>query len=789
MNHSGRNYSSRHVSTSPKHSFQRHFSLAKSILVALVLVGGTRLLDKSALATTVRLVPATALEQSGYVRSDCEALEPQSGSETGAQVVLSYCIQGSSLYGSTHGEEIGFEEAVHRVLAPYQGRSLRRPELAAIRDEITLIYLQQGFLTSWAESVTIQPDGTLVVSVVEGFIQTVCALGAANSCRPFEGTPYARYVSAYLDDIIKQRPINIEELDRQLRRLASDERFQTEKALFRLQIPSESFFDGLVTDQPTEDGTEAAVAPEFQWEELRRRLENYRTFVPEPGASILEIDLQFRPEVEDSEARSNNAPFVPTNQVLEGRRTSAFREYFGSGIRQAVVNPSLIRYSLHSLEMQEPSIRAAVVYIASEGDRVFISIETSQSPTVEIETITRFEINIDDEEFQGQTIELDGGGSGFANSTSNPLAGILGFFGLRQGNRVTRDELALEVRNLWSEIQNPRSENYLRYSAELYSLLIRPVEEVLKDQGIEVNTLLFVMENGLGLLPIAALYDAENSQFLAEKYKIGIIPNFGSLDLRASRLERGDVLAMGASEFQDSNLYPPLNAVPLELEMIKRIWRDDRTVTDGLNNQFTLENLRRARRNYPYQIVHLATHASFLPGKPGDSNIQLWDTSLPLQERQIASLNWNQPPLDLLVLSACQTALGDESAELGFAGLSLQSNVKSTLASLWYVSDLASLIYMMEFYRSLSAGVTKVEAVQTAQLAMLDDQRLRQNLRELRRVVNELLLDEPRLRRFTESELQGLRRLQEEVGKEQEVIERFSHPFYWSSYTLVGSPW
>ncbi|WP_008317548.1 CHAT domain-containing protein [Leptolyngbya sp. PCC 6406] len=801
MKHSGRNYNSRHVSASSKHSFQRHSSSAKSILIALVLVSGTRLLDKSALATTVRLVPATALEQSGYVRSDCEALEPQSGSETGAQVVLSYCIQGSSLYGSTHGEEIGFEEAVHRVLASYQGRSVRRPELAAIRDEITLIYLQQGFLTSWAESVTIQPDGTLVVSVVEGFIQTVCALGAANSCRPFEGTPYARYVSAYLDDIIKQRPINIKELDRRLRRLASDERFQTEKALFRLQIPSESFFDRLVTDQPTEDGTEAPVAPELQWEELRRQLENYRTFVPEPGASILEIDLQFRPEVEDSEARSNNAPFVPTNRVLEERRRDAFREYFGSDVRRSVVDPlqdplrdpvvdpSLIRYSLHSLEMQEPSIRAAVVYIASEGDRVFISIETSQSPTVEIETITRFEVNIDDEEFQRQTIELDGGSSDSEDRTSNPLAEILEFFGLRQGNRVTRDELALEVRNLWSEIQNPRSESYLRYSAELYSLLIRPVEEVLKDQGIEVNTLLFVMENGLGLLPVAALYDAESGQFLAEKYKIGIIPNFSSLDLRPSHLERADILAMGASEFQDSNLYPPLNAVPLELEMIKRIWPDDRTVTDSLNSQFTLERLRNARRNYPYQIVHLATHASFLPGKPGDSNIQLWDTSLPLQERQIASLNWNQPPLELLVLSACQTALGDESAELGFAGLSLQSNVKSTLASLWYVSDLASLIYMMEFYRSLSAGVTKVEAVQTAQLAMLDDQRLRQNLRELRRVINELLLDEPRLRRFTESELQGLRRLQEAVGKEQEVIENFSHPFYWSSYTLVGSPW
>ncbi|MCZ0902150.1 CHAT domain-containing protein, partial [Microcoleus sp. HI-ES] len=90
-----------------------------------------------------------------------------------------------------------------------------------------------------------------------------------------------------------------------------------------------------------------------------------------------------------------------------------------------------------------------------------------------------------------------------------------------------------------------------------------------------------------------------------------------------------------------------------------------------------------------YGIIHLATHAEFRPGTPNNSYIQFWDTQLGLD--QMRDLKWNNPPLELLVLSACRTALGDKEAELGFAGLALQSGAKSALASLWYVSDAGTL--------------------------------------------------------------------------------------------------
>jgi CHAT domain-containing protein len=378
---------------------------------------------------------------------------------------------------------------------------------------------------------------------------------------------------------------------------------------------------------------------------------------------------------------------------------------------------------------------------------------------------------------------------------------------LEAGDLVSKDELVLEVERFWREVQNPNSEDYLASADRLYDLLIRPIEEqftAINDslneadlkagRGMHINTLLFAMEGELGLLPIAALYDSQTRQFLAEKYRVGIIPGFQSLDIRPSNLNKADLLVMGTSEFTDPELFKPLSAVPIELQLLEGIWsQEGASQTKRLQNRnFTLANLRQQRRDYPYQIVHLATHTRFRRGRPSDSNIQLWDTSLPLDDLHIASLNWNNPPVDLLVLSACQTALGNPEAELGFAGLSLQAEVKSVLASLWTVSDLASLMYMMEFYRALRTGVTKAEAVQTTQRAMLDEQRMAQNLKELYFRIRSLEDDERYLEELTETEVSRLEELSVYIGNEQnraKVAVELTHPHYWSTYTLIGSPW
>ena len=122
---------------------------------------------------------------------------------------------------------------------------------------------------------------------------------------------------------------------------------------------------------------------------------------------------------------------------------------------------------------------------------------------------------------------------------------------------------------------------------------------------------------------------------------------------------------MGASEFQTLQALP---AVPVELQNIVDI-SGGRAGRSFLNADFTVANLKEqlqdaALRYKPIDIVHLATHAAFQPGRPEKSYIQFWDRSLRLDE--ITELNLN--PLELLVLSACETALGNDQAELGFAG-------------------------------------------------------------------------------------------------------------------------
>ena len=132
-------------------------------------------------------------------------------------------------------------------------------------------------------------------------------------------------------------------------------------------------------------------------------------------------------------------------------------------------------------------------------------------------------------------------------------------------------------------------------------------------------------------------------------------------------------------------------------------------------------------------------------------------------------MGWSQPTVDLLILSACRTALGDKNAELGFGGLAVAAGVKSALASLWYVSDQGTLGLMTEFYTHLNDVNTKAEGLRQAQLAMLRGE-----------VV------------ITSGELRGSgTRGGVKLPPALEHVENqnLSHPFYWAGFTIVGSPW
>jgi CHAT domain-containing protein len=314
--------------------------------------------------------------------------------------------------------------------------------------------------------------------------------------------------------------------------------------------------------------------------------------------------------------------------------------------------------------------------------------------------------------------------------------------------------------NFRSELLNPiklNTQSYLPASQQLYQWIIAPLEAELKAQGID--TLVFSMDAGLRSLPLAALHDG--SQFLVEKYSIGLIPSVNLTDTNYESVKNAEVLGMGASQFTN---HQPLPAVPAELNAIASEWKGE----SFLNQAFTLNNLRSQRNAQAFPIIHLATHAEFQPGTPSNSYIQLSNSRLTLD--RVRELGWSQPPkVELLVLSACRTALGDDRTELGFAGLAVQAGVKSVLASLWYVSDEGTLALMTEFYHQLKVAPIKAEALRQAQIAMLKGQVSIKNGRLILSNLNKELELPPELANLTN--------------------ENLSHPYYWSGFTMIGSPW
>jgi CHAT domain-containing protein len=321
-------------------------------------------------------------------------------------------------------------------------------------------------------------------------------------------------------------------------------------------------------------------------------------------------------------------------------------------------------------------------------------------------------------------------------------------------------DLATEFRREIGDVRKLNQNEYKNSAQELYRVLIKPIEAELEANDIDV--LVFSMDSGLRLLPVAALYDGK--QFLVEKYALGMVPSFGLTDTRYVSPNKASILAMGASEFKEQSALPTM---PIEL---KTIVSNPRRGESFLNEQFTIRNfVAQNSRQEPFSIIHLGTHAEFKAGDLGDSYIQFHDERLKIPQLQKLSdrLGWNtsDTPIELLVLSACETALGDKDAELGFAGLAVQAGVKSTLASLWYVSDLGTLAMMGEFYDQLGGTLNKAEALRQTQLAML-----RGNVK----------IDTQQVKLSNGKDLAL-------PSDFPEGTLTLNHPYFWSSFALIGN--
>jgi CHAT domain-containing protein len=327
---------------------------------------------------------------------------------------------------------------------------------------------------------------------------------------------------------------------------------------------------------------------------------------------------------------------------------------------------------------------------------------------------------------------------------------------IRRSVNVTRAEVISMADQFRSTVTSVRNRgDYLAPAQQMYQWLVAPLEQDLQQQGI--NNLAYILDTKLRSIPLGALHDGKG--FIVERYSVATMPSLSLTDTGYKDVRNLEVLAMGAEKFPDQN---PLPAVPVELSAIAgQLWKGQSFLNEG----FTVKNLKAARSSKAYGIIHLATHAEFKPGKPSNSYIQFENGKLRLD--QLRELGLDKPPVELLVLSACRTALGDEEAELGFAGLAVQAGVNSALGSLWSVSDEGTLALMTDFYTQLKQAPIKAEALRQAQLAMLKG--------EVRLQGGKLITSRSSFPLPTEIALLGDKDL--------------THPYYWSAFSLIGNPW
>lgn len=255
------------------------------------------------------------------------------------------------------------------------------------------------------------------------------------------------------------------------------------------------------------------------------------------------------------------------------------------------------------------------------------------------------------------------------------------------------------------------------------------------------GTLVFVLDGDLQNLPMALLHDGED--YLIRHYSLAVA--LGAQLQPPKRLTQQELRALigGLSQRSPSFDAPSaprgLQPLPQTREEVASVRETVDVVETMLDQAFTTNRLQTALSQERYSILHLSTHGQF-SSDPKRTVLLDWNQAIDVQQlNQLVEGTTSRSPLDLLVLSACETAQGDQRSALGLAGVAVQAGARSTLASLWQVNAESTAKLVGEFYQHLKTD-TKAEAVRQAQLALLDDP----------------------------------------------ARPEWSHPYHWSSFILVG---
>ena len=295
---------------------------------------------------------------------------------------------------------------------------------------------------------------------------------------------------------------------------------------------------------------------------------------------------------------------------------------------------------------------------------------------------------------------------------------------------VSADDLNNEINRFRSRLEKRTTHQYRRHAQKLYSLIIEPLEKDLAAENID--TLVFIPDGALRTIPLTALHDGEN--FLVTRFAVATTPGLTLTDPQPLPRENVKLLVAGLTEGVQG--FPPLPDVEGEVNKLDQLY--DGAVLE--NATFTESNIEQSLGQTPYSIVHVASHGKFQTDVR-NTFLLTYDGKLNMDtlEGFMASTTYRDRPVELLTLSACQTAVGDDQAALGLGGVAVKAGARSAVATLWYINDKASSMLITEFYSNLhNTDESKAQALQKAQIELLND-------------------------------------------------PRFSHPSYWAPFLLIGN--
>ncbi|BAY41600.1 TPR repeat protein (plasmid) [Nostoc sp. NIES-2111] len=276
----------------------------------------------------------------------------------------------------------------------------------------------------------------------------------------------------------------------------------------------------------------------------------------------------------------------------------------------------------------------------------------------------------------------------------------------------------------------------ITHSQILYQELIAPIKKYLPSSG----TLLFTLDNSFQSIPMSLLHDGRD--YLFKNYSITTTLGSRIRPPKALLKEQLNALIAGLSQsspsFHSKNAPPGLKPLPEVEKEVVDVKQQTRGSIKLLNEQFTSDNFQQELKTAKFPIVHVTTHGQF-SSDPERTVLLAWDKPINIREFDgWLKVQNNQDPIELLVLSACQTAKGNKRSTLGIAGVAAQAGARTTLASLWLVDTESTAMLVEQFYKGLNNNLSKAEALRQAQLSLLSH-------------------------------------------------PQYQHPYYWAGFVLVGS--